>query len=716
MPPDRLPADDRRVLSVPVLAGIPVVFVDQLGEEEDPAKGRYGETFRLRRLLAPVTARGGESRQLVQVRHKQVGQLDRALVEDARLVILAGVERPGPSVHLLRDYVLQGGQLVIAAGADFDPAAWTADAWLDGAGILPAPLRPEALGKLPEESPRDLQPFSLAFESLAHDYFIVGSGTRDELEDLYRLPFFFKAVAADLSDATLAVAAEAARRAPDGAGPSWLLWRANDGRRSSARSRGARASGAPASSRATRTERPFSSSAGSAAVMLFISTGLYSSWSTITRTNAVLIFDRMFRAMIERTLPRRNLDPVESFVLPITPAERRAMFTLERPGGGNEPLGVDALGPNAYGVTLRGLVERGHYTVTARRTLDGGGASRSASPARGERPERESELKATMPGLEAGWARRPVRSRAATRRCSMDCRRAGFWKYRARRRLPPRDGASRGGNRVEEPRRAMHLGAAGRSGAGRRAVRERGHPRSPYQAHAPGLGLFGCPPARPRSTGRQRRARPRLRLTLPRAARSCSACSDRPRRAGADGPARFEPEAAPVAPLRRTDSMAIEERSAGAGDGVLERAVGGSAACGRGQRGPSRSRIAWVQALDRKQEACSSGLEKFRLRAFPFGSPKAREPDWSPAGPATPVERRRETAHDVGPSPLGAATRTARRRKSRGASRASSSSATSARPGPPPSPRRKAGSARLHCRRGRAVALDLAVDFRRRSS
>jgi len=40
------------------------------------------------------------------------------------------------TVPLLRDYVKQGGQLLIAAGAEFNPDAWNAAAWKDGEGIL----------------------------------------------------------------------------------------------------------------------------------------------------------------------------------------------------------------------------------------------------------------------------------------------------------------------------------------------------------------------------------------------------------------------------------------------------------------------------------------------------------------------------------------------------------------------------------------------------
>ena len=64
--PDQLPGDDTRHLIVPVVASLPVMFVDQYGSAgENPQKNRYGETFNLRRLLAPVSARIDSTRQLV---------------------------------------------------------------------------------------------------------------------------------------------------------------------------------------------------------------------------------------------------------------------------------------------------------------------------------------------------------------------------------------------------------------------------------------------------------------------------------------------------------------------------------------------------------------------------------------------------------------------------------------------------------------------------
>ncbi|MCH5373162.1 MAG: BatA domain-containing protein, partial [Planctomycetes bacterium] len=212
--PDSLPEDDTRCLVVPVVAGLPVVFVDQYGDNrEDPIKNRIGETRHLRRLLAPSTSRVDNPRQLIEVRHIGLDQLTRETLEDVRLVVVAGIASPDDRVALLREYVQQGGQLVIAAGgvddpannAGFDPADWTANAWLDGAGILPAPLLPEPVGAtLDEAGAADLEPFFLSYDSMAtHGYFQLAGVGEQELQDLYAEPLFFKAVRTNLDPQVL---------------------------------------------------------------------------------------------------------------------------------------------------------------------------------------------------------------------------------------------------------------------------------------------------------------------------------------------------------------------------------------------------------------------------------------------------------------------------------------------------------------------------------
>lgn len=463
---DDLPLDDQRTLVVPVVAALPVVFVDQLGEDENPGQNRYGETFRLRRLLSPVTSRNQTQRQLVQIVHRKIEELDRAALENARLCVIAGVAQPGASVTLLREFVEQGGQLVICAGSEFDPAAWQAQAWLDGAGVLPLPLAEEAVGSLPEDATGELNPLQLDFNSLVHDYFIIDQAPRDELVDLYRGSLFFRwAVPSDAADALAALRAADASRLTEQRGllaaveerrrawseqeqagllsaeeqaeleadearlaeldPRWLLWR-----QPAAGVAGvdpdqlAQQMQPRVLARLTDGTPLFVERRLGAGNVLFFASGVYSNWSTLTTTNAVLCFDRIFRSMLERTLPRRNLDAVEQLELPIDPAEHLFRFVLSRPvfvsvqeqaasleddaesagesadetgaAAGDaapgvedvstgpsglletsttvidEPLSVEALGGDHYGLSIRNVAVRGLYRVTAYRDEDGG--------------------------------------------------------------------------------------------------------------------------------------------------------------------------------------------------------------------------------------------------------------------------------------------------------------------------------------------------------
>ena len=80
-----------------------------------------------------------------------------------------------------------------------------------------------------------------------------------------------------------------------------------------------------------------------------VATGVFSSpsgqgWNTLPLTDAMLVFDRLLRSMIESTLLQSNYEGAESVALPVAPALRRSRFTLERPGAAEEPLLIDALG------------------------------------------------------------------------------------------------------------------------------------------------------------------------------------------------------------------------------------------------------------------------------------------------------------------------------------------------------------------------------------
>jgi hypothetical protein len=440
LPPDKLPADDERHLVVHVVAALPVVFVDQYGaKDEDPVKKRLGETRHLRKLLAPVTSRRESPRQLVRIRHLRFDQLEQDAIEDARLVVIAGIADPGDKVELLREYVEQGGQLLIAAGgehdpannAGFDPQRWTEAAWLDGGGILPAPLLRDALGATPSEAGANLKTFFLSYSSLgSHQYFQLADVAEAELRDLYAEALFFKAVQADVSDEMLQTLAQAEiKRIEDGRRlladtanlrrrfadlqtkgalteeeqtrlredearlrqlqPGWLLWKpaaadADDDDLPADPEQRARRLEELAQRTRPRVLARFDNAAGTPflverrigrGTVLLATTGLLSDWNTLPQTNTFLIFDRILRSMILTTLPQRSFAAAERLTLPLPPGQREVTVTLRRPGQeAAEILDTGFIGREQLGFSIPRPLTRGLYRVSASGRSAAGGA------------------------------------------------------------------------------------------------------------------------------------------------------------------------------------------------------------------------------------------------------------------------------------------------------------------------------------------------------
>ena len=365
LPEDAVPEDDRRCLVVPVVSSLPVVFVDQYGaNNEDPRRGRLGETRSVRRLLAPVTTRDTSQKQLVRVRHVTIEGVTEESLQDAGLAVVAGVRDPGAAVPLLRSFVERGGQLVIAAGGDFDPAEWTSAAWLDGAGILPAALAGTS-GRLPDESGR-LEPRRLSWNSMRDEpLFRVPDVPAEELADLYGAPLFFKTVVTDMAGADAAT---------DPALKPRVLAAFDDGTPFLVTRRTGKGS------------------------MAWLASGLTGPWNTLAKTNAMLLCDRLLRGMLADTLPAHTIASVDRFMLAIPAGDRRATLTLTRPDGTGAPAGlvesltVEAVGGDAYGTTLRDLSRRGLYTVSAMANRDASAAELLwRQPLAVNGPARESE-------------------------------------------------------------------------------------------------------------------------------------------------------------------------------------------------------------------------------------------------------------------------------------------------------------------------------------
>ena len=99
--------------------------------------------------------------------------------------------------------------------------------------------------------------------------------------------------------------------------------------------------------------------------VVWAATGLFSNWNTLPKTNGMLLFDRLLRGMVGATLPAGAFDTVAAITLPVAAADRRADIAVQTPDGTIEALGVEALGGDRFGVTLRDACRRGVYTITA---------------------------------------------------------------------------------------------------------------------------------------------------------------------------------------------------------------------------------------------------------------------------------------------------------------------------------------------------------------
>jgi len=436
---DRLVRDNQRHLVAPLVTGLPVVFVDQYGPDENPDRNEIGETIRIRRLLAPRHSTDDEeNRQLIRVRHLTIDRLNAETLSEARLVVIAGVSAPGESSRVLRQYVEQGGTVLIAAGADFEAQAWSQAAWDNGNGILPVPLTIEPVGQLPELANDKLDTFTLDTRSMQHDFFLVEGETAEALDDLYRSPIFFKAVVADVAEVTIEAAISAykqhlmeqrefvnasdeRRRAWDekerqgtftetdaaerridddrrtDAAPTWLKWQDADAMLKLAEQSAdelAQQSRPRVLARYAPNGHPFlvERRLGGGRVY-FLSSGLYSSWNTLTTTNAILMFDRMLRQRLEQSLPRRNFETGEIVSLPAQKSDRLRWEVIS-PDERKEPLSIEALSANRYGVLLRRALLQGHYSVTGSDPSDATPVIKTAVPMAFNCPSEESDLAA----------------------------------------------------------------------------------------------------------------------------------------------------------------------------------------------------------------------------------------------------------------------------------------------------------------------------------
>ncbi len=401
--------DNFREIVVPVVAEVPVVFIDQLGSREQPKQGKYGETFLLRRMMTHRTPQqSAADKPLIDIRHRSSDLVTREDLEDARLVVLAGVSSPSEDlVQLLREYVEQGGHLFLAAGGEFDPGAWTEAAWRRGAGILPAPLKSEPIGRVPTTgaaSGQDFPTFGLDVNSMRGEAGDLQLEPAD-LKDLLSSPFFYKAVAVDqaaLADfstvekarleerrkllaeyetnerewsklqqqgqltSEAAAARERARAATALLSPSWLTWSnalsIDDANRTVdemvARTR-PRVMGSYQNGEIFAIRRDI----GKGRVVM-LTTGVFPAWNNMASDDSVLLLDHLLLSLLTRSLPSRTFDAVSQIDVPVEARDQAARFEIAMPGRKDAlPVRVDPLAENVYGLRLRNLAARGTYEL-----------------------------------------------------------------------------------------------------------------------------------------------------------------------------------------------------------------------------------------------------------------------------------------------------------------------------------------------------------------
>ena len=405
--PDRLPQDDHRALIVPVVASVPVVFVDEVGQDEQPRDNRIGETAPLRLLLAPSAGKGAADSGLVRAIHRTVDRLTRADLREARLAVVAGVRSPTPeAVKLLREFVEQGGQVLLAAGAQFDPRQWTSLAWRDGAGILPAPLADEPIGRRPQPGDVDVTLFRLDRQSMTDQALHFGQAGAPGIEEIFTSPFFFKAVAADVEAARKTIDQAERKRVQDRRDrlgeheadekrwaqaerkgglsaddarlrerrrqalarerPRWLAWQ-NPLARDPGELSVDEVIGATQPRVMGRYDngRPFAlrRDIGRGRVVM-ITTGIRPGWNNLALENSVLLLDRLARSLLLRSLPDRTFGPESEIAIPVDAAGQGADFTIRSPGRAQVRVqSVEALGAKGYGLVLRSLGRRGLYHI-----------------------------------------------------------------------------------------------------------------------------------------------------------------------------------------------------------------------------------------------------------------------------------------------------------------------------------------------------------------
>ena len=88
----------------------------------------------------------------------------------------------------------------------------------------------------------------------------------------------------------------------------------------------------------------------------------------MAQTNAMVLFDRLLRSMIESTLPQRNFESPQQITLPLVTSDRDVAVALSRPLREEFPQALDVgfIRRDQLGVTIDRPLQRGLYRVAAR--------------------------------------------------------------------------------------------------------------------------------------------------------------------------------------------------------------------------------------------------------------------------------------------------------------------------------------------------------------
>ncbi|GIX03264.1 MAG: hypothetical protein KatS3mg113_0270 [Planctomycetaceae bacterium] len=341
---DHLVEDNSMAVLVPVFPRFPILFVDQLGSAENVGQQRLGETYVLRKLLIPEPTRSDPWASTEVPRALRPEELTHEKLNEARLVMVAGVASLSPETHqLLLTFVEQGGAVVILAGGDFDPAQWQASCWNDGQGLLPVPVKTEPWGRTPSEQHLP-QPFFVDTAELWHDFFVLPGEDRQLIPEVFRATPFFKAVEVDIASVSAGLIRP---------------------RQSTARGDTNRSSAPQILAWFQQPQIPWvvTCRRGSGQVVFFTS-GVTSDWNLLRSSAALYVFPRVVFGLLRSPWEAFNAACGQRVVTPWKlPGHWR--FRWQPPSGQGRPLHPVALDAQTTGLLVRDTWHQGVYRLEA---------------------------------------------------------------------------------------------------------------------------------------------------------------------------------------------------------------------------------------------------------------------------------------------------------------------------------------------------------------